>query len=166
MILNDDNIIGHVGQGFLIAMDVLVEERWITGITSLAMARRALNECLKWSKLRMLNGRPMFHKQAVRLRLAKMKMLIDPLDSMAILLAGRLSVARNTSNMVPDLSADCAGFKAMCTSVLSKCIQSASILFVVVVICVVRFIFVVMCFICLHSMHVVICFCFRRTYDF
>ena len=77
----------------------------------------------------MLNGRPMFHKQAVRLRLAKMKMLIDPLDSMAILLAGRLSVARNTSNMVPDLSADCAGFKAMCTSVLSKCIQSASILF-------------------------------------
>ena len=71
----------------------------------------------------------MFHKQAVRLRLANMKMLICPLDSMAIVLARRLSVARNASKMVPELSADCAGFKAMCTYVLSKCVQSASILF-------------------------------------
>lgn len=127
--LTDKDIIGKLGQGFQIAMDILVEERWISGITSLAMAHRALEECVQWSQKRYLHGKEMFHTQAVRLRLAEMKMSLLPLDAMARDVALRLGEARNKKRVLNDLSAECAGFKACCVASLQTCIQHASLLF-------------------------------------
>jgi alkylation response protein AidB-like acyl-CoA dehydrogenase len=123
-----DNVIGAVGQGFAIAMDLLIEERWASGVTSLAMGRRALEESMQWANTRLIHDRPMHRLQAVRLRLARMKMLLDPMDTLAKQLAIRLSDGRNAQNMTTELAADCAGFKAVSTTALAECVQHAMIL--------------------------------------
>ena len=126
--VSSDAIIGNVGQGFQIAMDLLVEERWVSGVTSLAMGRRALDEVLCWVHIREVHDVPMHRLQAVRMRLARMKMLLDPLDALALQLATRLEECRNAKCMTISLSADCAGFKATATHVLTECVRHAMIL--------------------------------------
>jgi alkylation response protein AidB-like acyl-CoA dehydrogenase len=129
VVMSDRDVIGVIGQGFTIAMDLLVEERWVSGITSLAMARRSLDEVLEWTQTRQIHGKPMHRLQAVRLRVARMKMLLDPLDALARQLAVQLSMSRNKQQMSIALAADCAGFKATATLALTDCVQHAMLLF-------------------------------------
>ena len=129
VVVAEDDVVGGIGQGFAIAMDLLVEERWVSGVTSLAMARRALEEIMDWTQTRQIHGKPMHHLQAVRLRMARMKMLLDPLDTLARQLAVRLSAERNSRHMSIALAADCAGFKATAVVALTDCIQHAMLLF-------------------------------------
>jgi alkylation response protein AidB-like acyl-CoA dehydrogenase len=126
--VSSDDIIGAMGDGFQIAMDLLVEERWINGVTSLAMGRRALDEILDWVHVRELHNVPLHRLQAVRMRLARMKMLLDPLDALALQLAMRLAECRNAKCMKISLASDCAGFKATATHVLTECVRHAMIL--------------------------------------
>jgi acyl-CoA dehydrogenase len=127
--LADSDVIGGVGTGFAIAMDVLVEERWVSGITSLAMARHALEDTINWSKHRQVHGKPLHRLQAVQLRLARMKMALLPMDSLALQLADRLTERRTTGTPSLELAGDCAGFKATATSVLVDCLRHAMVLF-------------------------------------
>ena len=80
--------------------DVIVEERWVSGITSLAMARHALEDTI-----------------------------LLPMDSLALQLADRLTERRTTGTPSLELAGDCAGFKAAATGVLVDCLRHAMVLF-------------------------------------
>lgn len=68
----ENNLLGTVGQGFKIAMNVFNGSRIMVGACCIGFIRRAIEESLKFSKARMLFGEPMWMKQNTQLKLAEM----------------------------------------------------------------------------------------------
>jgi acyl-CoA dehydrogenase len=72
-----DNRLGQEGEGFKIAMQVFDRSRSGVGALSVGIARRALEECVKYAGQRETMGQPIYQHQAVGHMLADMAIQID-----------------------------------------------------------------------------------------
>jgi len=72
-----ENILGDVGDGFKIAMKTLDKTRVPVAAGSVGIARRALEESLKYAKEREAFGKPIATLQAIQFKLAEMAMGIE-----------------------------------------------------------------------------------------
>lgn len=72
-----ENILGGVGDGFKIAMKTLDKTRVPVAAGSVGVARRALEESLKYAKERAAFGKPIAEFQAIQFKLAEMAMGIE-----------------------------------------------------------------------------------------
>lgn len=100
-----ENMLGKEGDGFKIAMMTLDKSRPTVGAGAVGVARRALEEALKYSKERVQFGRPICKNQAIQFMLADMSMAVDS----ARLLVWRAAWA--IDNQVP---VTCMGAMAKC----------------------------------------------------
>jgi acyl-CoA dehydrogenase len=71
------NVLGGVGDGFKIAMKTLDKTRIPVAAGSVGIARRALDESLKYAKEREAFGKPITTYQAIQFKLAEMSMGIE-----------------------------------------------------------------------------------------
>lgn len=71
------NRLGEEGEGFLIAMKVFDRSRPAVGISSVGIARRAMQEAIKYARERETMGRPIYKHQAVGHMIADMAIQID-----------------------------------------------------------------------------------------
>lgn len=69
----DANLLGEVGQGFKIAMNVFNQSRISLGAGCLGMVRAALEEAIRYAKDRMIGGEPLLMKQLTQLALGKIE---------------------------------------------------------------------------------------------
>jgi acyl-CoA dehydrogenase len=88
-----EDIVGNEGEGFGLAMETLDTFRASVGAAACGMARRALDEAVRYSSQRKQFGRPLAEHQLVQAKLADM---ITELDA-ARLLVYRAAYARDTS---------------------------------------------------------------------
>ncbi|AFZ68642.1 acyl-CoA dehydrogenase family protein [Deinococcus peraridilitoris] len=72
-----ENILGGVGDGFKIAMKTLDKTRIPVAAGSVGIARRALEESIKYAKERQAFGKPISDFQAIQFKLAEMAMGIE-----------------------------------------------------------------------------------------
>jgi alkylation response protein AidB-like acyl-CoA dehydrogenase len=72
-----DNVLGNVGEGFIVALTALDGGRATLGAGSLGGAAHALNTALDYTKTREQFDEPLAHKQDVQFRLAEMATDID-----------------------------------------------------------------------------------------
>lgn len=71
------HLLGREGEGFKIAMQALDRARPIVGAMAVGVARAALDECLKYVKVRTDLGAPLASHQTVQFRLADMAMKVE-----------------------------------------------------------------------------------------
>jgi acyl-CoA dehydrogenase len=71
------NRLGEEGQGFMIAMQVFDRSRPSVGAISVGIARRAMEESIKYAKERETMGQPIYTHQAIGHMIADMAMQID-----------------------------------------------------------------------------------------
>jgi acyl-CoA dehydrogenase len=72
-----ENMLGEVGDGFKIAMKTLDKTRIPVAAGSVGIARRALEESVKYAKAREAFGRPISDFQAIQFKLAQMLMGLE-----------------------------------------------------------------------------------------
>lgn len=72
-----ENRIGEEGMGFLLAMQVFDHSRPGVAAGAVGVARRALEECVKYAKERETFGQPIWQHQAIGHKIADMAMNID-----------------------------------------------------------------------------------------
>ncbi|PYE56617.1 acyl-CoA dehydrogenase family protein [Deinococcus yavapaiensis] len=72
-----ENILGGIGDGFKIAMKTLDKTRIPVAAGSVGIARRAMEESIKYAKERAAFGRPIAEFQAIQFKLAEMAMGIE-----------------------------------------------------------------------------------------
>jgi len=65
------NMLGKDGEGYPQLQEILAEIRVMTGALSIGLARRALEECIKYSQERKQFGRPIGSFQAIRMKLGE-----------------------------------------------------------------------------------------------
>lgn len=70
------NLVGQEGQGFKIAMTCLDRSRGVNSYGALGIAQRALDEAVKYAKVRQTFGRPIIKHQAVQFMLADMEIAV------------------------------------------------------------------------------------------
>ena len=126
--VGNEDMIGVEGGAFLYCMDTLIEERWITGTSALAMGRRALDEALQWSHDRKINGKQLNSIETVRMRLVEMQAALEPMEAYSQQIATLLSDARNNNSMTLEIAAKTAIFKGNATTVATLCIQNAQLI--------------------------------------
>ncbi|MBB6100065.1 acyl-CoA dehydrogenase [Deinobacterium chartae] len=79
-----ENVLGGVGDGFKIAMKTLDKTRVPVAAGSVGIARRALEESVRYAKERAAFGRPIADFQAIQFKLAEMLMGIETGRLMAL----------------------------------------------------------------------------------
>jgi len=72
-----ENIIGRVGQGFLIAMRTFDRTRAAVGAAGVGLARAALEYAIDYAKTRLQFGKPIATFQAIAFKIAQMAMEIE-----------------------------------------------------------------------------------------
>ncbi|MBC7107131.1 MAG: acyl-CoA dehydrogenase family protein, partial [Firmicutes bacterium] len=72
-----ENLLGKEGDGFKIAMMTLDRTRPGVGATAVGVARRALEEAIKYAKQRVQFGQPIAANQAIQFMLADMAMKVE-----------------------------------------------------------------------------------------
>ncbi len=72
-----ENILWSEGQGFKLAMMTLDSTRPIVGASAVGVARRALEEAIKYSKQRVQFGKPICENQAIQFMLADMATRVE-----------------------------------------------------------------------------------------
>jgi len=72
-----ENLLGNEGEGFKIAMRTLDRTRPGVGATAVGVARRALEEAIKYAKQRVQFGQPIAANQAIQFMLADMAMKVE-----------------------------------------------------------------------------------------
>jgi acyl-CoA dehydrogenase len=72
-----ENMLGDVGDGFKIAMKTLDKTRIPVAAGSVGIARRALEESVKYAKVREAFGKPISELQAIQFKLAQMYMGLE-----------------------------------------------------------------------------------------
>ncbi|MGF1504894.1 MAG: acyl-CoA dehydrogenase family protein [Anaerolineae bacterium] len=77
VVVPEDNRLGPEGMGFLVAMRVFDSSRPSVAAAATGVARRAMEEALKYSKERESFGRPIYKHQAVGHKLADLAMNIE-----------------------------------------------------------------------------------------
>ena len=71
------NILGEIGEGFSIAMKTLNKTRIPVAAGSVGIARRAIDESVKYASERIAFGKPINRFQAIQLKLADMKIGLE-----------------------------------------------------------------------------------------
>jgi acyl-CoA dehydrogenase len=112
------NLIGKEGEGFMIAMKVFDRSRVPTAIGAVGVARRALEESIRFARERKTMGKPIWQHQAVGHMIADMAMNIDA----ARLLVWQAAVACDSGH--PD-SVKSAFAKAFAADVAMKACTDA-----------------------------------------
>lgn len=72
-----ENLIGKAGEGFKVAMQTLDASRPCVGAQGVGVARRALEEAVKYSKERVQFGKPICANQAIQFMMADMAIEIE-----------------------------------------------------------------------------------------
>jgi acyl-CoA dehydrogenase len=78
-----ENMLGHEGDGFMIGMKVFDKSRPPVAAAATGVARRALDEAVKYGNERHTMGRPISHHQGVGYMLADMKIRYDAARALA-----------------------------------------------------------------------------------
>ncbi len=116
-------------QGLEMLADVLLEERWMTGLVSVESARSALDAAIAGTKSRSLHGKPIWSKQIVRSRLATMWSTICMLDALADKTTTLLQKYRDTTTTHENtlkIQAEVAMFKCMAVLHAQQVVHHAS----------------------------------------
>jgi len=66
------NILGEKGQGFMMLMQKLQQERLISAVAAVAALEILLEQCVDWAKTTEVDGKPLSKKQAIKFTLAEM----------------------------------------------------------------------------------------------
>lgn len=75
--VSKDQVLGEIGKGYKVAIETLNEGRIGIAAQMLGLAEGALEHALAYTKVRKQFGKPIFHFQAVQLRLAEMASRIE-----------------------------------------------------------------------------------------
>ena len=66
------NILGEKGQGFMMLMQKLQQERLISAVANVAAMEILLEQCVDWARETEVDGKPLSKKQAIKFSLAEM----------------------------------------------------------------------------------------------
>ena len=77
VVIPAENVIGHEGSGFHLAMGAFDHTRPIVAAWGVALAQRALDESLRWSLERKTFGKNIFEHQAIAFMLADMAIGVE-----------------------------------------------------------------------------------------
>ena len=128
-----DALLGALGDGFALVMDGMVEERWCSGVSALAMARTAARLMTGHMLRREIGGRPLARMQIPRFRLANLLARLEPLDLQALHLARDIAETRNRGadafRESPALAARAALFKVGAVRLAGDCVREAQLIF-------------------------------------
>lgn len=113
-----DHRIGQEGDGFKLAMKTLDLSRPFIGAIATSMARRALDEAVKYSKTRVTFGRPICKFQALQFMMADMEMMIETSRQMYV-------HAIDLAEKKLPFSKEAAIAKAYCTECTTKVAENA-----------------------------------------
>lgn len=83
MAIPKENLVGNEGDGFLIAMKVFDKSRPPVSAAAAGLARRALDEAVKYAGERVTFGQPIYRHQGVGFILADMKIRADAAQQLA-----------------------------------------------------------------------------------
>ncbi len=114
-----EDMVGKEGDGFVLAMETLDTFRASVGAAACGMARRALNEAVRYASIRKQFGRPIAEHQLVQEKLADM---VTELDA-ARLLVYRAAYVKDTSNR--RVTREASEAKLFATEAAGRIIDSA-----------------------------------------
>jgi len=114
-----EDMVGNEGDGFGLAMETLDMFRPSVGAAACGMARRALDESVRYAAMRKQFGKPLIEHQLVQEKLADM---VTDLDA-ARLLVYRAAYLRDTG--VPRVKREASEAKLFATEAASRIIDSA-----------------------------------------
>ena len=75
MFVPDANLLGEVGQGFKVAMNVFNQSRISLGAGCLGAVKSALEEAILFVKDHQIGGEPLYMKQLIQAKLAEIEMI-------------------------------------------------------------------------------------------
>lgn len=122
------NILGELGKGFKIALNVLNLGRFKLGAACLGAGRQAFEQALKYTKERIQFGRPIINFGAVRQKLARMASKIYAMESVVYRTAGHLEEAIGQVNTndskavlkaIEEFVVECSIVKVFCSEALN-----------------------------------------------
>lgn len=82
LIVPEGNLLGTVGQGFKIAMNVFNQSRISLGAGCLGSVKAALDEVIKFAKDRYIGGEPLWMKQLTQVAIGKISAVIYKLETL------------------------------------------------------------------------------------
>lgn len=94
----DANLLGEVGNGFKMVMNIFNHSRVTVAASSIGFIRRAIDEAVKYSKNRMLFGEPMYMKQLTQVALAEMEVMRFSVESAVLQAAWRVDRGLDVRN--------------------------------------------------------------------
>lgn len=103
-----ENMIGPEGMGFILAMQVFDHSRPGVAAGAVGVARRALEESIKYAKERETFGQPLYQHQAIGFKIADMAMNIEA----ARLLTWQAAIAVDSGHANPKTAAFAKAFAA------------------------------------------------------
>ena len=115
--------------GLLMTADILLEERWMTGLSALVTARTAFDASIAGTKNRIVHKKPLWSKQLVRSRLANMYTGIQYMDAWSVRITDQIQAYRNKDPSALSfqlLSAEVALFKSASTEHARNTVENAS----------------------------------------
>ena len=77
VVIPEENVVGQVGQGWLLAMNAFDHTRPAVASASVGVARAAMEYAMQYSTERRTMGKPIAQHQAIQFKLAEMAMNID-----------------------------------------------------------------------------------------
>jgi alkylation response protein AidB-like acyl-CoA dehydrogenase len=119
-IVDDENRLGEVGEGFIQSMKILDGGRISIAALSLGIAKGAFNAALKYSKERVQFGKPISSFQGISFKLAEMATEIEASE----LLIQKASFEKNSNRPMTKLSAMCKMYASeVCVRVANESVQ-------------------------------------------
>jgi alkylation response protein AidB-like acyl-CoA dehydrogenase len=115
--------------GLFMTADILIEERWMTGLSALATARTAFDAIIVGTKTRRVHSKPLWSKQLVRSRLASMYTGNQYMDAWAVRITEQIQAYRDKDKSALSfqlLSAEVALFKGAATEHARNSVTHAS----------------------------------------
>lgn len=98
MFVPDKNLLGEVGNGFKMLMNIFNHSRVTVAASSIGFIRRAIDEAINYSKNRMLFGEPMYMKQLTQVALAEMEVMRFAVESAVLQAAWRVDRGLDVRN--------------------------------------------------------------------
>lgn len=117
-----ENVLGEVGDGFKIAMNILNSGRFSMGSSSAGILKKLIGQTTEHAINRQQFGKPLSEFELIQEKIAKMTALTYTMESMAYLTAGMLDSYEN-----PDCAIEAAIVKVYssegCWNAVSECLQ-------------------------------------------
>lgn len=101
-----ENVLGEVGQGFKLAMNILNSGRFSMGAAGSGAVRQLMEGVVHYARTREQFGRPIGEFQLIKEKIAKMASDVYAMESMTYLTAGLIDRYEK-----PDLSVEAAAVK-------------------------------------------------------